>query len=408
MKNINKHSLRLTALVAYLFINQMVYAQWPQWRGPMRDGSSTETNLLKTWPAEGPRLLWSSDTIGEGYGSAIIQDQIIYVAGTKDSSEVITAIDLNGKLLWQKSYGKALKDSEGWVAQGSTPTWYKNRLYAFAASGDFACMNSASGEIDWTISIPGKFEGAVGSKIMFCESPLVADDKVILTPCGKNAGLIALNSFSGETIWASECIADTGNFVSPVLIQGKEKKLVVTSTQNYYVAFDFNTGKICWKERGTSTYIPLPGSKQVYFTSLQDGGKMLNISDDLSSFNFTWCDSVKINLMGGAVRLGNRIYGTFNNRKGIPCIDWETGRKQVFVNEIRGANLLAADGMIYSYEGGNGVVSLLKPSENNMEVAGSFKVQKGNGPNLAHLSIGNGILFIRHGKVLMAYDIRQI
>lgn len=403
MKN---HFGKIIAIVAFLFIHQLAYAQWPQWRGPMRDGSSTETNLLKAWPAGGPKLLWSSDTIGEGYGSAIIQDKVIYIAGTKDSSEIITAFDLNGNLIWQKRSGKALKDAEGWVAQGSTPTFYKNRLYAFTASGDLVCMNSATGESDWSISIPEKFEGAVGSKIMFCESPLVADDKVILTPCGKNAGLVALNSSTGETIWASECVADTGNFVSPLLIQGKDNKLIVTSTQNYYLTVDFNTGKIVWKEKGKTSYVPLAGNKQVYFTGLTDGGKMLNISDDLSSFNFIWCDSLKINLMGGAVKLGNRIFGTFNSRKGILCVDWETGKKQVFASEIRGANLLAADGMIYSYEG-NGVVSLLKPTDNSIEIAGFFKVNMGTGPNLAHLSTGNGILFIRHGKTLMAYDIKQ-
>jgi len=386
---------------------QLIQAQWPQWRGLMRDGFSSETNLLKAWPAEGPKLLWSSDTIGDGYGSAIIMDKIIYIAGTRDSSEIITAFDLDGKMIWQKKAGKALKDAEGWVAQGSTPTFYKNRLYALTAAGELACINPNTGALDWAISVPEKFEGAVGSKIMFCESPLVADDKVILTACGKNAALVALNSSNGETVWTSESLADTANFVSPFLIQGKDKNMVLTNTQNYYVAVDLNTGKIVWKERGTATYVPLPYKNQAYFSGLKDGGKMLSISPDLSSFNFKWCDSVKINLMGGAVKLDSRIYGTFNNRKGIICIDPETGTKQVFLSEVRGANLLAADGMIYSYEGGNGVVSLLKPTGNNIDVAGSFKVSLGAGANLAHMSIGNGILFVRHGKVLMAYDIRQ-
>lgn len=171
-----KHFVRIGTIIACLFIQQLAYAQWPQWRGPMRDGSSTETNLLKAWPAEGPRLLWSSDTIGDGYGSAIIQDKVIYVTGTKDSSEIITAFDLNGKLIWQKKSGKALKDSEGWVVQGSTPTYYNNRLYVLTALGDIACINSSTGALDWTKNVPEKFEGAIGSKIMFCESPLMAYD----------------------------------------------------------------------------------------------------------------------------------------------------------------------------------------------------------------------------------------
>lgn len=404
--DMNKHFVRFSAIIGCLLIHQLTYAQWPQWRGPMRDGSSSETNLLKSWPAEGPKLLWSSDTIGDGYGSATIQDKVIYVAGTKDSSEIITAFDLSGKLIWQQQSGTALKDSEGWVAQGSTPTFYKNKLYVFTSLGDIVCMNSTTGAVDWTVSVPEKFEGAIGSKIMFCESPLVAEDQVILTPCGNKAGLVALNSANGDLIWTTECVADTANFVSPVFINGKDKKLIVTSTQNYYLAVDFISGKIVWKEKGKTTYIPLPGDRQVYFTGLTEGGKMLKISDEISAFDFIWCDSLKISLMGGAVRLGNRIFGTYSNRKGILSIDWETGEKQIFASEIRAANLLAADGMIYSYEG-NGAVSLLKPTENNIEIAGIFKVKLGTGPNLAHMSIGNGILFIRHGQTLMAYDIKQ-
>ncbi len=399
--------LRLTVVATFLIVHQFIYAQWPQWRGLMRDGFSNETNLLKSWPAEGPRLLWSSDTIGDGYGSAIIQDEIIYVPGTRDSSEILTAFDLNGKMIWQKRYGKALKEPPGWMAQVSTPTFYKNKLYAFTASGDIACINTASGGLDWTISTPGKFEGAVGCKSMFCESPLVVDDKVILTPCSKNHTLVALNSFTGETVWTSESVADTGNFVSPLLIQGKDKKLIVTNTQKYYIAVDLNTGKIVWKEKGSAAYVPLPGSQEVYFSSFKDGGKMLNISDDLSSFNFKWCDSLKVKVMGGVVKLGTRIFGTFESRKGVFCVDWVSGKKQVFENEIRGANLLAADGMIYSYEDRNGRVNLLKPTDNNIDIAGTFQVTRGNGANLAHMSICNGILFIRHGKTLMAYDIRQ-
>ncbi len=407
MKKHQINYFRFTSLFAFIFIHQLMYAQWPQWRGPMRDGSSSEINLLKTWPPEGPLLVWSSDTIGDGYGSAIIQDGVVYVAGTRDSSEIITAFDINGKLIWQKRFGKALKDTEGWMAQVSTPTFYKNKIYALTASGEISCINSKTGALNWTISTPGKFEGAVGCKSMFCESPLVSDDKVILTPCSKNHTLIALNSSTGETIWASESIADTGNFVSPVMIRGEDKKLIITNTQKFFMAVDLNTGKFVWKERGSATYVPLPGDKQVYFSGFKEGGRMLNISEDLGSFNFTWCDSLKIKNMGGAVKLGNRIFGTYENRKGIFCVDWETGKKQLYDNEIRGANLLAADGMIYSYEDRTGRISLLKPTVDKIEVAGSFKVLQGNGANLAHMSIGNGILFVRHGKTLMAYNIKK-
>lgn len=386
------------------FISQ-VYAQWPQWRGPNRDGFSTETNLLKTWPAEGPTLLWSSDKIGKGNASAIIQNKMIYVAGTRDSIDIITAFGLKGNLIWQKEYGKTFSPPPGgWEQQRSTPTFYKNKLYYFTVSGIISCLNSRTGNLDWTINIPGKFKGT--SDDAFTESPLIVDDKIILTLCEKNTTLIALNTSTGETIWASEGIDDERRYTSPVLIEVKDKKLIVTSTINYCLAVNLNTGKIVWKEKTTTTPIPLPGNKQIYFSSLENGGKMLNISDDLNCFNYKWCDSLKIKEFGGPVKLGNRIFGTYEMGAGIFCLDWETGKQLAFNKGIRGANLVAADGMIYSYEEKNGRVSLLKPTDNNIEVAGSFKVE-GKGPHLAHMSLGNGMLFVRHGEVLMAYNIKR-
>jgi outer membrane protein assembly factor BamB len=395
-------NLKMAAFVAYLFIHQFVNAQWSQWRGTMRDGFSAETNLLKTWPAEGPALVWSSDKIGAGFATPIINDHIIYVAGTRDSFEMITAFDFSGKILWQKDYGKIKGGQEV-----STPTYCKDKIYAFTSSGILSCINPAKGLIDWSINIPDKFKGAIGTGTQFCESPLVTDDKVILTPCGKNTTMIALNSANGETVWTSESLNDSSNYTSPVLIQGNDRKLIVTSTRNHCIAVDLNTGEIVWKEKLKTTYVPLPGTKQVYFSGTREGGKLLNISDDLSSFNFKWCDSLKVKILGGAVRIGNRIFGTFENGTGIFCVDWETGKLITKNNAIKGANLLAADGMIYSYEERGGRVSLLKPGDTNIEIAGSFQVKLGSQAHLAHMSIANSILFVRHGEVLMAYDIKQ-
>lgn len=387
------------------FINTS--AQWPQWRGQLRDGASAETHLLKEWPLNGPRLLWTSDTVGNGYSSAIINNKVIYTIGTRDSAEVMTAIDLNGKLMWQRKIGKASKDGESW----STPTMYKGKLYTVTVPGDISCVDSKTGALVWEINIPNKFEGVGNGSNgeYFCESPLIADDKVIITPCGKKTTVVALNRANGETIWTSESLADSAFFVSPVLIQGKDKKLIVTSIKNHILAIDINTGKIIWKEKTASTYfyVPLPGNKKVYFSNLKGNGKMLNVNDDLSSFNFHWSDTVEVSPMGGTVRLGNRIYGTFANTKGLFCMDWETGKVLSVNKEVSSSNLIVADGMIYGYEDRSGRVFLIKPNDDNTNMVSSFRIKTGKGPHLAHMSLANGTLFIRHGKCLMAYDVKQ-
>jgi outer membrane protein assembly factor BamB len=166
----------------YLFLllvfNNPVFAQWPQWRGPMRDGFSPETNLLKSWPAEGPKLLWSCDTIGDGYSSAVIQDKKIYITGKRDMARIMTAMDLNGKMIWERKIGD-VNDPNG-VGECSTPTLYKDKLYTFTIHGDICCVDANTGKVDWKVNIPEKF----GEESHVCESPLVVDDKVIVTPFG--------------------------------------------------------------------------------------------------------------------------------------------------------------------------------------------------------------------------------
>ncbi|MBN2181042.1 MAG: PQQ-binding-like beta-propeller repeat protein [Sedimentisphaerales bacterium] len=387
----------------YLFIllfifNNLAYAQWPQWRGPMRDGFSPETNLLKSWPAEGPRLLWSCDTIGDGYSSAIIQDKTIYITGKRDTARIMTALDLNGKIIWQKEIGKTKSEED--LGECSTPTLYQDKLYTVTVPGDICCVDTGTGTADWEISIPNQ----LGETSHFCESLLVVDNKVMVTPFGEKTTLIALNRVTGKTIWQSEHIADKTAYVSPILVQGQDKKIVVTNGREHIIAADVDTGEIKWQENISSeTFIPLADKNRIYFPSCM----MLNINPDLSGFNAQWQDNSKRKTFGGAVKLGNRIYGTFEEEAGIFCLDWDTGKQLTLNTKIKGANLLAADGMIYSYEQNNGRVSLLKPTDNSIDIVGSFEVKPGEGEHLAHMSIGNGILFVRHGNVLMAYDIKQ-
>ena len=121
-------NISIVAVVIFCFSLQSVVAQWPQFRGPNRNGISSESNLLKEWPEYGPKLAWSVDTIGDGFASAVIQDNMVFTAGKKDSIEILTAMDLNGKVIWQKKAGRA--SSSDWWPQGrSTPTIYKGKIY---------------------------------------------------------------------------------------------------------------------------------------------------------------------------------------------------------------------------------------------------------------------------------------
>jgi outer membrane protein assembly factor BamB len=235
----------------------------------------------------------------------------------------------------------------------------------------------------------------------------VAEDKVIITPGGINTMIAALNNATGETLWKSESIEDTSAFISPLLIQIAEKKQIVTGTKKHIVAVDFNTGKIVWKEKSSSNgFVPLPYHHEIYFPKLGGDGKMVSISNDQNKCIFKWNDTMKVNSLGGGVRIGNRIYGALGKSKGLFCLDWETGKTLSVNKDVSYAHFIVADSMIYGYEG-NGRIVLVKPKGDNTELVSSFKIKQGKGQHLAHMSIGNGLLFIRHGKYLMAYDVNQ-
>jgi outer membrane protein assembly factor BamB len=383
-------------------------AQWPQWRGPLRDGISKETNLLKVWPAEGPKFAWSSDTVGDGFSSTSIQDETVYTTGKRDSIEILTALDLKGNLKWQRVIGRASKDKD-WPQSRCTPTVYKNKVYAITVLGDIACVDSKSGKIDWKMTAYEKFDGK-GYNLEaggIAESPLVVDDKLIITPCGHTTTMVALNRLTGNTIWKSESVHDTTAFTSPVLFPVKNKKTIFTSTKKNDLIVDYNTGKIIWKDKNISGFIPVVNNNQIYFTgAYKKGGTLCSWNDQLSKRAVVWQDTVSANQIGGAVLLNGKIVVSGNSR-GLVCLDLKTGKILSHYDRISYCNLIVADNMIYCYEDQHGRVCLFKLEGNNLELVSSFKIIAGSGPRVAHMAIANGLLFIRHGKVLMAYNLRQ-
>ncbi len=385
-------------------INEQTSKEWSQWRGPNRDGVSHEKNLLKKWPENGPELVWLVDSIGDGFSSAAIKGQMVYATGKRDSFEIITAMDLDGEIIWQKEYGRASR-SKDWPQSRCTPTIFKDEVYVVTVFGDITCFDRENGEVIWEIPASEKFNG-IGTD-GFTESPLVFDDKMIITPCGKNTTMVALNRLTGETIWKSESIQDTAYFTSPVLLEGNTKKVVFTSTLHYDILVDYNTGEIIKKDAHISGIIPQVFNNQVYFTGhYQKSGSLCSYNETLTERSVIWQDSVIAYPIGGAVVFqGKLIVPGF--AKGIYCIDAQTGTTLSYYDNMNCCNLMVADDLLYSYEDKMGRVGLFTLNENSLELVSSFKIRQGSGPQIAHMSLSNGLLFVRRGEVLMAYDIKQ-
>ena len=394
---------RAISLIALVLITAESFSQWPQWRGPERNGISNEKGLLTRWPAEGPSLAWSVNTVGEGFSSAIIQDQLVFTQGKKDSTEILSAIDLKGNLKWQKPIGRALTTGE-FQQSRCTPTFYKNKVYALTSIGDLACFDAITGKTEWQIKAFEKFGGNFQAS---AESPLVVDDKVIITPCGYQTTMVALDRLTGRTIWRSETLRDSNMFASPLLIKGKNKNYIFQSSKLYDFIVDPGGGKIIWKEnRIAGSYVPQLINNKIYFPGSDKGGVLFGWNEELNKRTVVWSDTVPALVISGSAVLGDKVVVSCLPR-GICSIDMKTGIPVSRLSRLRTCNFLVAGNQLYCYEDGTSRVYLFNITDSGFEQVSSFKAAGGTGPSIAHMSISNGLLFLRHGNVLMAYNVKS-
>lgn len=420
MNNVGKHTAALILVLGlWTTVNA---AEWPQFRGPHRDGQTTESGLLKTWPKDGPKLLWTVDGLGEGWSSAAVSGDGVYVTGMEKKSEFLSAIDLRGQLTWKTRYGSAWGRSH--PGARTTPTIDAGRLYVISGGGEVVCLNGQSGQIIWTVNGTKTFAGTTGNWGT-AESALIDGNKVFYTPCGPRTTVVALDKMTGETLWTTDSIDDRSAYVSPVLIEHGGTRLLVTVTAAYIIGVDTEKGTIVWKyayarnhpttESENRLFInavsPVYHDGRVFVTSGYDHvGVMLDLSADGTAIRRRWLTDVLDCHHGGVVLLDGCIYGSnwLSNASGNwICLDWDTGKVR-YDNDWQNNKgpVIAADGMLYCWDEDEGDVALVKATPSGFDPVSTFKVTVGKGKFWAHPSIANGRLYLRHGQSLQAHDIR--
>ena len=176
-----------------VFGSSVMADDWPQWRGPQRDGVSQEKGLLKEWPKEGPTLLWQVKDAGDGYSTpTVVGDRIYLLSNEGMENEMVQARRVqDGKLIWSTRIGNVGKPDQWprYPAARSTPTVDGQYLYALGSDGDLACLQVETGEFVWQQNIRTEFGGKSGSWA-YSESPLIDGNKVVCTPGGAEATLL--------------------------------------------------------------------------------------------------------------------------------------------------------------------------------------------------------------------------
>jgi outer membrane protein assembly factor BamB len=416
MRSIHKLLLMVVSVVTFS-TKDILAADWPQFRGPDRNGISGETGLKKSWPANGPELLWSFEGLGSGYSSASIVADNIYITGEIDKQETLFALDAKGNLKWKTVYGSRWTRSHPEVR--TTPTVDGDLLYVISGLGNVACIEAASGKIRWQVQVAEKY-GAEYHRWGIAESPLLVDDKVIVTPGGNEVSLVALHKDTGEQVWASDGIGDKSNYCSPILIEHGGKKIIATMLENSFVGIDAANGKYLWQDKYSDYFgdhkainpvSPVYYEGLIYTTSgYDDGGALFELSADGTSIKRLWVDKTLDVHHGGVVIVDGYIYGAnwLNNREGNwVCIELRSGKVMYEQPWQTKGSIIYADGLLYCYEEKRGHIALVRPNPKTFEVVSSFVIPLGSKQHWAHPAISDGRLFVRHGEALMVYDIRE-
>jgi outer membrane protein assembly factor BamB len=399
---------------------------WPQWQGPERNAVSRERGLLQEWPKEGPLLAWKINGLGGGYSAPSIAAGRIFGMSNRNGNEVVCALsETDGKELWVTPLGSPPRQRmpQGKEGPGCTPTVDGERLYVLSLGGDLACLQVQDGKILWQRSLTRDFGGRAPTW-SYRESPLVDGDKVICTPGGPGAPLVALDKLTGKTIWKSSVPGSPGAaYASAIAIDFGGQREYVQLTQRALVGVAASDGKFLWRYDRPASSNGINCSTPVYHEGLVFAAAAYGTGGGLVKLRRDARDGVKAeevyftnkmqNHHGGMILQGSCLYGANGGNGGgfLVCLDFLTGK--VLWDERdsgrRGApkgSVALADGRLY-YRTENGTMLLIEPNAERYIERGRFsQPDRSDKPAWAHPVLANGKLYLRDQDVLLCYDVK--
>ena len=399
-------------------------SDWPQWRGPQRDGVSRDSGLLRQWPAGGPKLLWQVNDIGDGYSTPAVVGTRIYLMSNRGmGNEFVQALSTqDGKPIWTTRVGNVGNPDQNppYAKARSTPTVDGDFVYALGSDGDLVCLEAKSGKIRWQKNIRREFAGQPG-EWAYAESPLVDGGLVVVTPGGAQATMAAVNKRTGATVWKSAVPGGgPAGYASAIVVQGGGRRQYVQLLPKGIVGVDAKTGQFLWRyaeaAKGPAQYItPIARDGHVYGGALGVGGGLVRLKPDgggVAAEQVYFARGLP-NGIGGAVLVGENLYGTEAGQK-LVAAEFATGKVKWQADSIGWASVAYADGHLYLH-GINGEVALVEATPEGYREKGRFsppaqpkKKQAGPFPEaaFAYPVIANGRLYIRDLGTLWAYDIK--
>ena len=408
-----KQLFSLAALVmttGLLVSAQPAATDWPQWRGPNRDGISPDTGLLKQWPRSGPPAVWTAGDLGAGFGSVSVSGDRVYVQGLKDERSTVTSLNrADGKLVWSKVIG-AGGDNDRGSGPRSTPTVDGDRLYVLTESGDLACLKTQDGTRVWQRNILKDFRGQ-NLNWLISESPLIDGDRVIVSPGGRGASLVALDKMTGKTVWQSSDLSDEAGYSSAVIADVQGVRTIMTMTAEAGVGVRAADGKLLWRHRDAANRTanaatPVYSDRRVFYTSAYGTGAALlalQASGNQVQASQVYFTREMQNHHGGVVLVNGYLYG-YNNAI-LTCLEFATGKIMWRDRSVGKGAVSYADGHLYIVSENN-TVGLAEATPAGYREKGRFAIRDQGWPSWAHPVIAGRALYVRNQGMLTAYDVR--
>ena len=386
---------------------------WPQWRGVRRDGISSETGLLATWPPDGPELLWKFDGLGVGWSSPIVAGGRLYITGDIGDELVVFALDLDGKQLWRS------KNGESWT--GSFPgaraccCYSGGHVYNLSAHGRLACFDAETGKESWAVDVCDRFDARNITWAM-SECLLVDGPRVIVTPGGGTALMAALEKDSGATIWTTESLGeDKTSYCSPILFELGGRRVIANCSSAHGFGVDADSGTLLWtvplkNQHGANVATPIFGSAAIFFvTPYAEEGRCYRLRTEGRNMTAEQLWQSPLDTVTGAGVLvdGTLFAAGYRKNKWWIGIDWNSGRATSELKDLTTGAAIYADGRLYCLDE-RGAVGLLAPKADGLTLSGKFQLVRDRVQDAwAHPVLLDGRLYLRYHDTLYCYGVRH-
>ncbi|RKU12754.1 hypothetical protein C6502_05255 [Candidatus Poribacteria bacterium] len=402
-----------------------IATEWPQWRGPNRDGISDEVGLLKEWSPNGPKVLWKVP-LGEGFSGISVSQDRVYTMFSKGNDEFVVCLDAtDGQEIWRFRSDNNYYEGQGGNGPRATPTIDGDLLFTISAHGKLYALNAASGQEVWSHDLQRKF----GSKMPrwgFSTSPLVDGELLLVEAGGKGEkSIIAFNKNSGDIIWSSH--KDKLGYSSPIAISVQGVRQIICFTGTKLVSVSPTDGTIYWQypwktgyDVNAATPVFIPPDKVFISSGYDKGAAVLQMrvfvspdddrtaTEQIGEYQGTvrikeiWKNRKMKNQFASSVLHENYLYGFDNSI--LKCIKADTGEEQWKTRGFGKGTVILADGHLIILSD-RGKLGLAEATPIGYIEKASAKVLSGlcwTVPTLA-----NGKLYVRNEKEMICLDMTE-